>query len=180
MKRFSIICALILGLCAGKAQAAGFASNYPATTESITVNGVGVWATAITGSILVFQNTAGDVTDTLVFTPEFPYNVADSGLVVRKIRVYMRVRTAALDATPSFVVRRIYPGSSNAFTTATLTETESGCGSTVNTAYICEVTITNGYRIKNGEHLQIEMSVNNSATSVTQVMSYDVLTQSSN
>lgn len=166
--------ALVLALC-GQAKAADFAQTYMPTSGSIVASGSGVWGTTVSSSRVVFQNTAGDQTDTLYFDVTPPSRLGNGvAPQVTKFVVYFNVRVAAIDAAPSFVVRRIYhPATAYTLTSAALTDTESGCtATTVNTSYRCVITVS-PYNAELGERLQLEMSINNSATSVVQITGWE-------
>lgn len=176
MKKISLFLGLlVLGLAAKPAAASDYAITRLPTSSSIFVSGSGLWGNSISGSRVVFANTAGDQTDSLYFDVTPPSTVGGSGMLVKRFVVWFNVGTAPIDAAPTFTVQRIYRTSANVATNETLTETESGCTAvTVNTAYKCVISLTTPYRTVAGERLQLVGSFNNSATSVTQITGFEV------
>lgn len=167
--------AVITAFCLTRGAKADYSQARIASANQVVVSpSGGTWGNAISSSVLTLVNDAGNSTSVLLFDVTPPAIVNGQGVALYRFKVHYRVAVSALDATPTFVERQL-SYVSNVNTATTLSDTESGCGTTVNTSYTCLVTLSTPLRVKAGDRVQLEMTVDNSATSLTQITGLEIL-----
>lgn len=132
----------------------------------------GTWTQTDVSGVHKQRKTAADNAPVVRFfvcpPPETPYPHERQ---VKKIHLPYTIATAALDAAPTAVVRKVsLNGTTRVLDDATVTETEAISGTAaLGTAvgdYLLTITLTTPQRLEDHEYLQVEVTFDAAATTV--------------